>query len=541
MKKLSKKIYAFLLTAIMVLSMIPMTAFADEGKQSITINGVEEGNKDIAGRTFNVYRVFEANYNEATDEATGVFVDYEVADDFKEFFKQLSDTLELQKGETFDAVDYMAKLENDGAAVKTVAMKLAHYVRDKEIDTAGVITPGESGNNTLEGLPYGYYFIDEPAAVEGNAAMLGALQKGLNAKFTVKSERPTITKKIEEGSEQKDVTDAQIGDTVTFTLTSKIPEQAASYESDYWFEFHDVLSDGLTFDGDDKLSVTVGNKSLDQDKDYTVTENKDDHTFTVKIDSETAKANAGQEVIVTYTATLNENAVTGGSGNSNEATVEYSNNPYWTGEPNEKPDTETTEPDTNVVFTLLGNGTKIDAADETKLLGGAEFELYTDEKMESESRIYVKKADDNGGYVITKDETDVEADVKITSTEGTGAFSIKGLKAGTYFLKETKAPHGYNQLKTPIKLTVTAVYDENGDGKMVVTKLEVTTENSPVNIAEIKKPENGSFDYAVKNTAGATLPETGGIGTYLFTFGGLILMIAAVALLIYSKKKTAHK
>lgn len=534
----------------MILAMIPTAAFADEEvttaaqeetvKQSIEITGpVVNGNadnSDLFGRTFNVYRIFDANYT------GGKFVDYEVAPKFSEFFTTLAGGKE-----NFDAVSYVAGLSKT-EDVQAFAAELSHYVRDNKIEVDSTITPNKDDpdSNKATELALGYYFIDEPNAIEGSAAMLGALQAGLNASFTVKSDKPTVEKKIVEDGEEKDITDAKIGDTITFTLTSTIPNNAASFEKDYLFKFHDTLSSGLTFGGVESVSVTIDGRSSKDDEDIVFTASVEDglgdgDTFVVIIASDTAKKYQGKEVVVTYTAVLNENAVIGSNGNTNEVVVEYSNNPYWEG----TPDSSKTEPDTVVVFTLQGNGTKVNAADENVKLGGAEFELYSskieDDKEVKGDRIYVNATDEEGIYTTTDaNDTAIAANTQIVSVEGTGAFTIQGLKAGTYFLEETKAPDGYNKLKTPIKLVVTPVYGEK-DGKTVITSYTVTIEDSAAHTNGEPKPEDGSFDYVVKNTSGPNLPETGGIGTYIFTFGGLILMLAAVALLIYNKKKAAHK
>lgn len=538
MKKLAKRFYAILLTVIMILTMVPMTAFAEDGKQSITINGTEEGSVDLFGRTFNVYQVFTAG------RSGGAFVDYAVAPAFEKFFKDIAGD-----AENFDAVAYVEGLKKedgsyDTAQVQEFAKQLAHYVREQKIEPTGIIKPEKAensdklkkGSNQLTGLDYGYYFIDEPKAVAGSAAMLGALRKDLNAVFTVKSEKPTVEKKIVEqinGEDvNKDVTDAKIGDTITFTLTSRIPDNAANFENEYIFVFHDTLSKGLTFN-EDSVKVTIDGTETEA---FITATDKEDNKFTVKIDSDFAKANAGKAIIVTYTAELNEGAVIGGSGNPNEVTVEYSNNPYWDG--TGEPTTNETTKDTVVVFTFQGNGTKVDGANEN-VLGGAEFELYTSEAMNDESRIYVKSGEQDGIYITTKEETETKI-TSISKDENKGKFVIKGLEEGTYFLKETKAPDGYNLLKNPIKLVVTPVYDEDANGKPIIKILNVSFVDSPAELIGTS-PADGTFDYKVKNTSGPILPETGGIGTYLFTFGGLILMIAAAVLLIYSKKKSAHK
>ena len=183
---------------------------------------------------------------------------------------------------------------------------------------------------TFTDLDYGYYVVAVPGATLANASGQYATLVSVdstNVNTNIKGDLPTVDKKVQVGGTGKDATDAKIGDTLTFTLTSTIPDMSA-YDT-YTFNFKDTLSQGLTFGQVTSVTVEGVTDPLTVNTDYTVTTpTVSDNTLTVAMKDFKAKqqANAGKKITVTYTATLNEKAVVGGVGNTNSATIQYSNN-----------------------------------------------------------------------------------------------------------------------------------------------------------------------------------------------------------------------
>ena len=324
----------------------------------------------------------------------------------------------------------------------------------------------------------------------------------------------TIEKEIVEGTDEKVSTTANIGDTINYKVTYSIPVGENGLES---LVVTDTMSKGLTFeDNAENIKVLNGNEEVDKTM-YTVTPSKDDSTkvttITITFDSENyckkLASNTTQNFTITYTATLNDQAVLGKDGNTNDVFVTYKN----TGDV----DRVTKPKDTTKVFTygidLLkkGEGTNT-------VLKGVKFKL-TDG---NDNAVYVKKQGENTFYTPGGSSNEVE-------TDAAGKIYIKGLKPGRYKLEETKTNAGYVLLKNPV---VIVIKDDNATGNataMVGTKEEVTMTD-----------DNGSdtaiVPLTVVNSKGFNLPVTGGRGIALFTIAGIAIVAAAGSLLFMRKR-----
>lgn len=324
----------------------------------------------------------------------------------------------------------------------------------------------------------------------------------------------TIEKEIVEGTDEKVSTTANIGDTINYKVTYSIPVGENGLES---LVVTDTMSKGLTFeDNAENIKVLNGNEEVDKTM-YTVTPSKDDSTkvttITITFDSENyckkLASNTTQNFTITYTATLNDQAVLGKDGNTNDVFVTYKN----TGDV----DRVTKPKDTTKVFTygidLLkkGEGTNT-------VLKGVKFKL-TDG---NDNAVYVKKQGENTFYTPGGSSNEVE-------TDAAGKIYIKGLKPGRYKLEETKTNAGYVLLKNPV---VIVIKDDNATGNataMVGTKEEVTMTD-----------DNGSdtaiVPLTVVNSKGFDLPATGGRGIALFTIAGIAIVAAAGSLLFMRKR-----
>ena len=241
------------------------------------------------------------------------------------------------------------------------------------------------------------------------------------------------------------------------------------------------------------------------------------------------KDKAGQEIKVTYTATVNKDAVTGFDPNTNKATVEYSNDPSN----NAKGESEPSIVDVHTFnFTIF----KYYLKDKTKTgLANAEFELYKANGEVAGDKINIKKVTDGEYRVATPEEATAEgfkSDVIVSGNNG--KVLVKGLEAGTYYLRETKAPEGYNKLLSDIKVVIEANYDTT-TGKLTNYTVTYTYNGKPITVTNTDKLT--SPEVAVENKTGAQLPSTGSKGALMVTLAGIVLFGALTASKAFGKKK----
>ena len=307
----------------------------------------------------------------------------------------------------------------------------------------------------------------------------------------------------------------------------------------YVFNFKDTLSTGLTFKG--ITSVTVGSGENVQnvtagtgDNTYTLTQDGQNITITMNNFLASNKGKVGQTITVTYTATLNENAVTGFDANKNSATVEYSNKPGTTNKGESEPSIVDVHTFNFTIFKYYLNG-----ADKTGL-AKAEFELYKANGEVAGDKVNIKKVTDGVGYrVATPEEAATEGfkpDVIVSGTDG--RVLVKGLDAGTYYLRETKAPDGYNKLLSDIKVEIKPVYDET-TGKLTSYSVDYTYNGTKTTGTEIKDTTT-SPEVAVENKTGAQLPSTGSKGALMVTLAGIVLFGVLTASKAFGKKKAKN-
>lgn len=470
MKKTFKKLFAALLAAALVLAMtVPAFAETNATKGSITIDGT------VSGETYTIYRMFKLDsYNAESNTYS-----YTVESAWEGFFKTGAGgnyiTLDGQNHPTWTAAD-----ENDSTTVAAFAKAALAWAADKKISGTKETATGDTV--TFSNLDLGYYLVDSSLG-----ALCGLNTTTPNVTIKEKNGQPTIEKEVKNGDAWGTTNDAKIGDTVEFKITIHVEAGAQSYK------VTDTMEKGLSFISG---SVKIDNEALnDNNATLTLKQNDGDPTFTLAFADSYVANKVGQDIVVTYTATLNENAVV--AGNKNSATLHYSNKQTV----NKETTTYTYE------FDLL----KVDGADH-KLLNGAEFKLYDAENGGS----VIKVVPVAGGYrVANGDETGAVDTIKVD-----GKVHISGLDKTTYWLEETKAPDGYNKLteRKPVNLT-------NGSNNTTLTS-DTWSE--------------ADHGVAVENNAGAILPGTGGMGTTLFYVIGGGLMVAAVVLLV-TKKRMEHK
>lgn len=445
---------------------------------------------------------------------------------------------------------------NTETALANAVAKLAY---DNKSDSGTGLTAGENSLND------GYYLVVDTTenVGEGGAYNTALLQVVGNINITAKTDAPTVEKKVLEddkynqdggyGTGYNDVADYCMGEAVPFHLIGTVPDMSR-YDT-YKYIFHDTLSAGLTLnEGSIKVYAASDKAGTDKAEITGWTKAVNGQAFTVSFaDLKTVTGvSQGKYIIVEYTATLNQSAEVGLPGNPNTVKLEYSNKPDQSGSGNTD-NTGNTPEDKVIVFTYKLDTTKISGTEYTKApegtdntlkdqdgyllddegkkvplkLQGAEFKLHNaDNKwaiVDSNSKVTGWADTEEGGSTLTSDAN--------------GLFKVIGLDDGTYYLKETKAPDGYNLLSAEVTVVITATTANgqtwtDGDATKALTNLAVTADGT----AGTGDTSTGIAGITVANNKGSTLPETGGMGTTLFYVIGGILAVAAIVLLVTKKR-----
>lgn len=520
MKSLMKRVFAAAAAIATVFGLAATTVATANAADNATLT-VSTTDAKFAGKTVNAYKMFSA-----TVSGDGKAVSYTLTDEWKPFFKNSVGLTGVTDENVNDkANDYVSKLKD--STLVAFATKASNWAQTKANNitadaTATVSADASNGKYTatFTGLGYGYYVVAVPGATLANAKSQYATLVSVHSTKVdadIKGDLPTVDKKVQVDGTGKDATDAKIGDTLTFTLTSTIPDMSA-YDT-YTFNFKDTLSKGLTF-GQVK-SVKVENVTLTENTDYTVTtptaSNNNTLTVAMKDFKTKQQANAGKKITVTYTATLNENAVVGGAGNVNSAKIQYSNNPSTNG-------TGESEPSKVRVFTYgftVDKYTGDQYTDAATRLAGAEFTLaHKDGSAISFVQVSAGSATANAVYRVAKAG---ETGTTTITTPANGKVVFEGLENGEYTLTETKAPAGYNKLASAIGVKV----DGQNNGTDTTNATVTITYNNDNGNDYNQTASNGVIP--VQNNSGVVLPGTGGMGTIAFTVIGVLVIALGVA------------
>ena len=578
MKKLVSRFMAVLMAMTMILSM-SMTAFAAEApKGTLTVNNT------VAGKTLDLYQIFTATKN-------GDNVAYTLIPAYEEFFKGKVTNGTTLSGEALSEAAYQyvkTQVGDDGKSGVNFAKDILGWILDSSNNITATKSVATTATSTVvSDLAYGYYVVYPKGATDTSTApgvqtytSVASLVSvtGTDATVNMKSNYPTVDKKLipsqsgngikvdaivdgswegnhqmeledENGSEdaiaphgaadEKKAGDFGIGDTVTYQLTSKVPDMTG-YTS-YTFKFTDTLSKGLDLKA--ILSVKVGSTELKAGKTgantYALSYDKTNRILTVTLNDfyNSYKDHVGETITVVYTATLNKDAVIGMNPNTNKAVVEYSNDPKSDG-------TGTSEPSIVKVhtfdFTIFKYYLKDQKNQNDKTaLAGAEFELYkaNAEGTAADTNAKINIVDvGNGVYrQATPEEASASGftSAKIVSDDD-GKVLVKGLKAGTYYLKETKAPDGYNKVLSDIKIEITAKYND-ATGELESYSVIYTYNGNSTTVTNNDKAT--SPEVPVENKTGAQLPSTGSKGALMVTLAGIVLFGALTASKAFGKKK----
>lgn len=549
-----KRIAALCLAVGMILTAASIALAA-----TVTGKLVVHGNKEFVGKTVTAIRMFSATYVDAEGGTPGQIDDsdtisYTLEGAWADLFALNGDDpakidVSGAAGDTLaeKAYDYVLNLGRDTPALIEFAKQAATYAKTKNLAAQTTGTPplaysatatadadGKGATATFETMEVGYYLVlpqtGSTSATRKTDAMLVNVPSAKSVDLNMKSEYPTVTKEASDtdNGTYGENTTAQIGDTVYFKLTSKVPDMTAY--ATYTFQFKDTLSTGLTFDAD-SVVVKVGDATLGGGTDYTVTPTEDTAGTTVTIDLSSSIKNQipGKEIVVTYEATLNENAAIGATANGNSATVEYSNDPGTE-------ETGTSIPDTTKTYTYDIQVHKYATGNETGHLAGATFILSASETLagtptapDYEDANAIKLVGSDNTYRVAKAD---EANAKTYfTTNGTGNITINGLEADTYYLHEVAAPDGYNKLADPVKVEIQVTGQDGADS--------APSYDVPVYVISIGEEAGTSSTnnvVGIENKSGTMLPETGGIGTIGLTVAGVAVVLLGIFLPRRKKK-----
>lgn len=576
MKK-ARKLTAVLLSLVMLLALaVPASAAVN---YSITIQNNKEGH------TYEAYQIFAGTVS--SDDPTAGNVQGPMLGDITwgsgvdearhaELLAALKAdaTIGVLEGMR-DAADAAAVAAALDGATAEIAAAFADVVSDYlAAAPTGQTNTMTDGTYIIQGLPAGYYLVkdkDGSLQDEADTATDYIVQVLGNVTMEPKdSDIPTLEKKVAEqgkgdegkydldggyGMHYNDVADWNIGDRVPFKLIGSIPDMDA-YDT-YQYIFHDTISAGLRLDMASFDVYVAQEKNQDPvalgwaeipAANYELTETADG--FTLAIDNlknfPYVNGEGRKYILVFYDAVLNEDAVIGLDGNPNTAYLEFSNDPNGDG-------TGRTEDDKVIVFTYELDGTKVDG--ETRAaLQNAQFVLLNGAKSEAAMVVdgkvtgWVKVGSEAAAAEEQIPETYEEwveryGDQNVIFTSAAdGTFKIAGLDDGTYYLREIQAPNGYNLLEADVKLDIAATTANGQDWNSGIAADALTGLTIAVNdgAAQDGGLDTGVVNVTVENNQGATLPETGGMGTTLFYIIGGLLVVGAGVLLVVRIRMKAH-
>lgn len=497
MKTKAKKLVTLILTALLVLSILPMNVFAAQREvtasstASITINNAVENDVLAA------YKVVDITYNAANNTLS-----YAWNSNFADYFAgTTSYNATAYTVEQFDA------LNDDSAELKTLLAGLPSYIANKTITPVDTRTVDAGGTATFANLAMGEYFIRPTSTTSVYQLMLQKVEPTVsggayvidNVTFSAKHKKVTVDKSADKTSVTKN-------EKVTYTITVEIPTYATG-AVDKSFYVSDLLPDGLTIDPA-SIKVQIDGADVNAAAYTLATTATNDYTFKLSVDTDkyadSWSANGGKQLVITYTATLNDNNTTAvNDKETNTVTFDYSFYPYVENSHEQKTAT------VDVTTFAIKIDKHVNGAEGAKL-ANAKFDLYRTATAEEIA----------AGSSVTIPHTTV-AGILLESgltTNDSGVATFEKYEANdtryAYYLVETKAPTGYNLLSNAVEVHFT-------DAEVAGT--------------------NGIYTVEIENTSGIQLPITGGTGTVIFTIIGIALMVGAVVLFVVSRKKEKER
>ncbi len=486
----------FLLIGIVNVSAITVgseTGSADPNSKIITDTATLSITGVVSEDQFMVYKILDAFYNDSTNVIT-----YEFTDEFQAFLNNSSNAT-YQKLKVDDLYSYSSGSITTGSTLSNsdidkLASAYAGYIKAHDVDGTQMAVSDTTASATLQA---GSYLVLPIATSRVYAVMLGNLDFTAsnntwainNEEIVAKVSDADISKSI--GEEGYDSGSYSIGDDIPFIITGSVPQYPTNATNKV-YTITDTLSAGLDFTGISSVVIKDGDTALTTSSDGKVTNAGGQEVAVISITGRvmtiTFDVNYVNSTTITvnYTARLNENAGLGvNGGNTNSASLTYSNDPYGTGTSTTVPE----EGDGQVDILVYGLEIYKYATDGGAALEDAEFTIYKD--------------------------VDLQQVIDVVTTDSNGIAQYKGLAAGTYYIKETKAPIGYRLDNSIISVKI-------GPGEGSLANAE----------------DAGYYRLEVANNEAGLLPVTGGIGTITFTLIGLAIISGAFYFFfIYRKKR----
>ena len=583
MTKTMRKITSIFLALVMIMGM-GISVLAD-APYTITIAKKDTNDKSV--HTYEIYQIFKGQVSPDGKLYNITWGDNVDSTDEAALLTAVSAAGALNQdpacANVTAVVDALKELENDSAPLDGFAEAIYAYLTatTKTADLAA-----NAASTTVTVPESGYYMVVDTIKTDGdpNAVSKFMLKVVGDTDITIntKEEIPSLDKIIESATDNVNITadgkknSASVGDDINYKITTAIPDlRGKGYKNKYCFVVNDELSEGLTYKGTAAPVITIATDPVTTleagaDKDFTFTKTVNgDGTTSLQIvfnpvkmlAKGTSDTYAGKAITIAYTATLNEKAVLDENGNPNTANLIYSNNPYQNYSGDVPKDTEPhgKTPDAKTItYTTQVELKKVDVNDTTKTLAGAEFQItgLSSNVVVTTAQRY-ERDDTNGTFYLLTDGTYTDeaptaqtagqyAEGKykiVTKTEkeeietgetvvdfevgANGIIDLSRLGAGTYKIKETKAPKGY--VKSEVEHTLVIACDLSGTTPVWTYTFD--TKNitaTPISI------------MIVDNMKTSDLPVTGGMGTVLFYVAGSVLLLAGVSLLIVKKRKLSE-
>ena len=539
MKKAIKKLLAALLAVAMLCAMAIPAFAGTEGDittwHSFSAFQIFKG--DVEGNDIKDFKISNVTWGSNIANNPAAFLDQLKADSTLGTQFQFIDATDANTAQK--VLEVISKWDDSDANSIAFARVVCHYLYPDANATPEPAVKGGGGSDHIHFDEAGYYLVVDTTPFNPgdfdhayNSFLLMVTHANWNVPITPKAEKPSVKKEVFDNFDNQDVTstgvfgssaDHAINEKFQFKLTATLPastDHAYDYYDTYAVCFKDTLSEGITYDKLDSVVINSNGHTYDITNDtskYTITESQ--NSFVVKIPdvktcAEGLDLNDCATITVTYTAHLNDKAYvntrSGSTENKNSVQLQYSNNPrpgeYW----------GTTPKSEVYVYTYQLNNTKYHDDDTTgNELAGAGFRLYSDEACTPEQEVKLYKKDNF--YYPIKDATDKAQDAVEMFSDEHGQFNVRGLDAGTYYLKETNPPADYSACANK-EIVISATHDVN----------------------HVFLSGNLSTTIINKKAGGITLPSTGGIGTTLFYVVGGGLMVAAIVLLV-TKKRMENK
>jgi len=533
--KIFKKLLTVVMLLVMTLTIIPsvFAAINTDTKGSLTVESLETTQQI----NVDIYRIMTVNI-EGNQPKSPVYTwipavaEWLKSDANKEKYGQFineSNNAVTDKFSTKNSAltaKVLADFYDDlAAAIKSGSLNVTAISKSTTQTSENPKTYSSSVN--FEGLELGNYFIlvnngirvYKPTSVnivpewKNNDWNVDAA----NVDVTVKSTTPGVVKTVKNGNNYTNASQKNIGDTVDFKLEVTVPQYPED-ATKKTFKINDTFSNGLTFNGVDTIEITAikedGTKTTLTSDDYSASTNGQKLTIDFSNTYDRLNLEEYKTLEVTYSATLNENAVVT-DGEENTANITFNNNPYGDNDY----DTDEVKVD---VYTYGLDLTKVDGdvAERTKLIG-AEFKISRTKGGEALEFV----GEGNGVYRLAKTGDQQKTTTLVVGENGDnkGKLVVRGLSVGDYYVTETKAPAEYNKLPDALTFTIT---DEDVNGKIDSKENE-----------EIVNTESGYLFNEIENTKGFVLPVTGGIGTLIFSIIGIVFMGTSVVLVRNILKK----